>query len=43
MINFVLKKGWVPFGQIIVGNQESMGLQKKLPMELADGKVTWFF
>lgn len=43
MINFVLKKGWVPFGQVIVGNRESMGLQKKLSMELADGKVTWIF
>lgn len=43
MINFVLEKGWVPFGQVIVGNQESMGLQEKLGMEIADGKVTWIF
>lgn len=43
MINVILKKGWVPFGQVIVGNQESMGLQEKLGMEFADGKVSWIF
>ena len=43
MINFVLKKGWVPFGPVIAGTQRSMGLQRKLSMELADGKVTWIF
>lgn len=43
MINFVLAKGGVPFGQVIVGNKESMGLQHKLGMEFADGKVTWIF
>ncbi len=43
MINFILQKGWVPFGQVIVGNEASMGLQRKLGMELADGKVTWIY
>lgn len=43
MINFVLAKGGVPFGQVIVGNKESMGLQHKLGMEIARGKVTWIF
>ena len=43
MINFCLERGWTPFGQIIVGNKESLGLQKKLGMELAPGKVTWLY
>lgn len=43
MINFILAKGGVPFGQVIVGNKESMGLQHKLGMEIARGKVTWIF
>ena len=43
MINFVMEKGWVPFGQVIVGNEESYGLQQKLGMEFADGKVSWIF
>ena len=43
MINFILQKGWVPFGQVIVGNEASMGLQRKLDMEFADGKVTWIY
>lgn len=41
MINFNLEKGWVPFGQVFEDNQESMGLQCKLGMETAHGKVTW--
>lgn len=43
MINFILQKGWIPFGQVIVGNEASMNLQRKLGMEFADGKVTWIY
>ncbi len=43
MINFVLEKGWVPFGQVMDGNERSLGLQRKLGMECAGSRVAWIF
>lgn len=41
MINFNLERGWMPFCQIILGNDASLNLQKKLGLLLADDYVVW--
>ena len=42
-INSRLAKGKLPFGHVVVGNEKSIGLQKKIGMEFADNLVTWVF
>ena len=40
-INRYLSEGQVPFDQVIVGNEKSMGLQKKVGMELSKDTMSW--
>lgn len=40
-INRYLSEGRVPFDQVIVGNEKSMGLQKKVGMELSKDTMSW--
>ncbi len=41
--NYVLKKGWIPFGQVAKGNLASESLQKSLGIAPADGWIYWLF
>ena len=41
LISWMLKKGWVPYCQIFDGNGPSLGLQKKLGLKLASGRLYW--
>ena len=41
MINLQLDRGYTPFGQVVMGNEASMALQRSLGFELADGVVSW--
>jgi len=43
LINDMLAKGELPRGDVIVGNEESLKLQKKLGFEVADSLVYWLF
>ena len=40
-VNLWLKKGWLPFGHVIEGNDASYRLQQKLGMSFATEWVTW--
>ena len=40
-INRYLSQGRVPFDQVIVGNEKSMGLQRKVGMELSKDTMSW--
>ncbi len=41
IINRTLEKGWTPYGQVIVGNEESFALQEKLGLYRSDRTVWW--
>jgi tRNA (guanine37-N1)-methyltransferase len=41
VINRMLEKGWTPYGQVIVGNEESFALQEKLGLYRSDRTVWW--
>ena len=40
-INRYLSEGRVPFDQVIVGNEKSMGLQRKVGMEISQDTMSW--
>lgn len=40
-INNALKLGKYPYGQVVVGNDASLKLQKKLGLEISDKRVYW--
>ena len=42
-LNRRLSEGRIPFGHVVVGNEKSMGLQRKIGMEFSDNIVTWVF
>ncbi|MBQ7123648.1 MAG: hypothetical protein IJO01_03425 [Oscillospiraceae bacterium] len=42
-LNIRLKSGRIPFGHVVVGNEKSMGLQRKIGMEFSKNIVTWVF
>lgn len=42
-LNRRLAEGRIPFGHVVVGNEKSMGLQKKMGMEFSKNIVTWVF
>ena len=42
-LNRRLSEGRIPFGHVVVGNEKSMGLQKKIGMEFSEKIVTWIF
>lgn len=43
VINLSLKKGELPYGQVVYGNQASLRLQEKLGLLLHPRAVTWMF
>lgn len=42
-LNRRLSEGRIPFGHVVVGNEKSTGLQKKIGMEFSENIVTWIF
>ena len=38
-----INEGFIPYGQIIVGNNASLNLQKKLGLTISDNKVMWLW
>ena len=42
-LNRRLSEGRIPFGHVVVGNEKSTGLQKKIGMEFSEKIVTWIF
>ncbi len=42
-LNRRLSEGRIPFGHVVVGNEKSEGLQRKIGMEFSDKIVTWVF
>ena len=42
-LNRRLSEGRIPFGHVVVGNEKSKGLQKKIGMEFSEKIVTWIF
>ncbi|QAA33015.1 GNAT family N-acetyltransferase [Clostridium manihotivorum] len=43
MINLLIDKGLVPFAQIEVNNEKSIGLQKKLGFTISEDRLYWIF
>ena len=43
MIEHMMKKGQVPYGHVVVDNEASMELQKKMGFEFWDGTMSWLF
>ncbi len=43
MIDYLLTQGRTPYGQIVVGNEASLGLQRRLHMELSKDRLVWLF
>lgn len=41
--NHVIKKGWIPFGQVAKGNQASIALQSSLGVIPSDNWIYWMF
>ncbi len=41
MINYILGKGDVPYGEIVLGNVPSENLQRKLGFEISDEVISW--
>ena len=41
LINEYLQQGRIPYGHVVVGNEPSMSLQKKLGFEVAEEKLYW--
>lgn len=42
-INLILSRGEIPFGQVIVGNEASLALQRKLGFRIADRPMGWLW
>ncbi|MBQ4219765.1 MAG: GNAT family N-acetyltransferase [Butyrivibrio sp.] len=43
MIRRTIKKGYVPFGQVVVDNTASLELQKKLGLTRSEGTIFWMW
>jgi tRNA (guanine37-N1)-methyltransferase len=43
MMFLQMRQGWQPYGHIIVGNDASLALQKKLGLTVAEGHVYWLY
>ena len=43
MIDHLLTQGRTPYGQIVVGNEASLGLQRRLNMEISKDRLVWLF
>ena len=43
LIDYLLKKDWIPFGQVFIDNEKSLNLQKKLGLEISEESVFWLY
>ena len=43
MIDHLLTQGRTPYGQIVVGNEASLGLQRRLHMDISKDGLVWLF
>ena len=43
MIEMIMDRGLIPYGQVVLGNEKSMALQKKMGFEFWDGVSSWLF
>ena len=43
MIDHLLAQGRTPYGQIVVGNEASLGLQRRLHMDISKDGLVWLF
>ena len=41
LANKYIEQGRIPYGHVVVGNDASMALQKKLGFQVADEKIYW--
>ena len=41
MINYIIDKGDIPYGEIVIGNEPSARLQRKLGFEISEETITW--
>lgn len=41
--NYVINKGWIPYGQVVEDNHKSLSLQKKLGLDISKEKIYWTF
>lgn len=41
MINYIIDKGDTPYGEIVIGNEASEKLQRKLGFEISEETITW--
>lgn len=41
MVNYILDKGDIPYGEIVIGNTISENLQRKLGFEISEETITW--
>ena len=41
MVNYILDRGDIPYGEIVIGNEASANLQKKLGFSISQETITW--
>ena len=41
MVNYILDKGDTPYGEIVLGNEVSASLQRKLGFQISEETITW--
>ncbi len=39
----MLKKEWIPFGQVFIENDKSLNLQNKLGLEISKESIFWLY
>ena len=43
LIDYMLRKEYIPFGQVVIGNDKSLNLQRKLGLEISEESVFWLY
>lgn len=43
LIDYMLKKEWIPFGQVFIENDKSLNLQYKLGLEISKESIFWLY
>lgn len=43
LIDYMLKKEWIPFGQVFIENDKSLNLQNKLGLEISKESIFWLY
>ena len=42
-VNAALEWGWIPYGQVVVGNEASVALQTALGLHMSKAPVVWMW